>query len=300
MKVKDCDACIGCPQRELRPDNELIPPLMGPSLRLIVDEFPGEDEERVHEPLVGSRGRIFMGLARKAGVSRAEVSIVNVISCRPVGDVYPKDHKITEHCVAHHLKPVLDARPWTRIDAIDEHSLRVLTGKVEGIMKWRGSPLPLSGETRPRVIGVLDPLYLMKDSGMIPSFVSDLAKSVRVPEQHYNLQPTMEELDAFHPDILYTDIETNRWTGEITMVGIADRPYHVMVMPFRGPYIGQLKRIFLEAKQIVNQNIIAFDLPHLATAGVVVRPDCKIWDIMLLHHLVEPNAPHDLEYIASL
>lgn len=285
---------------------------MGPSLRLVVAEAGGEQEELNGTPLIGPSGKVFDMLLRKAGVYRDQVSVANTLSCRPPNNIYPTDAAarqyctdteaatIVKHCFEHHLAPVLQARPWERIDAIGDKSLRVLTGKTDGIMKWRGSPLPLIGQKTPKVIGLLHPSYLMRDAGMIPSAISDLAKTINVPPQHYNLQPTLEDLEGFHPDILYTDIETNRFTNQITMVGIALGPHRVIVVPFQGAYIAQLKRIFLEANQIVNQNIIAFDLPILAENGIHIHPDCKVWDIMLLHHLVAPDEPHDLEYIATI
>lgn len=311
MLVKDCNACNGCRLQALFPNRNLVPPQMGPSKRLLIGEAAGADEEIEGKPFVGASGRMLDSFLRKAGVQRGLVTIANTLSCRPPDNAYPTDEsgrayctkeegdEIVQHCYEHHLKPLLDSRPWERIDAIGAHALEVLTG-LKGIMKWRGCPLPLKNEEKPRVMPTLHPMYLMRDQSMIPAMISDLSKGVQVPPQHYTTQPTLEELELFHADRLTFDIETNRFTGQITMVGIAREPYHVLVVPFRGAYIAPLKRIFKEAKEVVGQNLIQFDLQVLKLAGIEVDPKAQIWDIMLMHHLLHPDEAHDLEYIASI
>jgi uracil-DNA glycosylase family 4 len=295
-------------------DKTYIAPIWGPSNRLAVAEAAGAEENAAGLPLVGGSGKIFDSLLRKSGIRRDDISIINTLPCQPPNNLYPTDPAARVYCTSaegqeavaysykHYVEPVLKARPWTRIDAIGEKSLRLLTGKTEGIMKWRGCPLPLKGEDKARVIAILHPAYLMRDSAMIPATISDLTKGVQIPPQHYNTKPTVEDLEGFNARTLILDIETNRFTQQITMVGIADarRAYHVVVVPFHGAYIAELKRIFLEAEELVGQNIIGFDLDHLATAGVKVNPSAQIYDIMLMHHLIQPDAPHDLEFIASI
>jgi len=315
MKVKDCVACEQCPMRAKFPENNLVPPQMGPSLRLVIAEAPGAEEAIEGKPLVGGSGRIQDSLWRKAGVQRDQLTILNTVNCRPPNNAYPtskearsyctesEGREIVSHCFQSHVKPVLESRPWDRIDAIGNESLKLLTGKTEGIMKWRGSPLPLKGETKPRVIGTLHPSYLMRDSARIPDTISDIQKGIQVPPQYYNTHPTVEEIQAFSPKQLVFDIETNRYTEQITMVGVSDfgNPYHVIVVPFAGIYIAELRRIFANAEEAIGQNIIQFDLPRLADAGVVISPDCQVWDIMLMYHLIAPDsAAYDLEHIASI
>jgi hypothetical protein len=50
------------------------------------------------------------------------------------------------------------------------------------------------------------------------------------------------------------------------MVGLSDKPYHVTVVPFRGPYIGALKSVILTCESIVGHNVIMFDIPRLFQA----------------------------------
>ena len=313
MKVKDCEKCNGCPMQRLFPENNLVPPEMGRGNRLVVGEAPGEEEAAQQRPFVGGSGRIFNMLLAKAGIKRDELTILNCIQCRPPNNIYPTDaaargyiskqdgEAAVSQCYREHVAPVLASRPWTRIDAVGEKSLRELTGKTDGIMKWRGSPLPLIGEDKEKVIGICHPSYLMRSQELIPATISDLKKGLDVPPEYYNLRPTVEDLDAFmDAPILCADIETNRRTNQITMVGLATRPFYVTVVPWSGRYISALKKVFASAKEFVGQNCVHFDIPFLEANDVKFDKLEQVWDIMLMHHLVQPDLPHDLEFISSI
>lgn len=334
-------------------ENTFVPPSMGPGLRLLVAEAPGFEEQQQGRPLVGGSGKMMDNLLRKAGVNRNELTVTNTICCRPPNNVYPTDagarsyiseddaRLAVEHCFRSHLKPVVASRPWERIDAIGEKALRVLTGKTDGILKWRGSPLGLASrvcdsvqsgsgarEVHPdaghisvvapsselgrkyndnnnhsltTVIPTLHPSFLMRTQYLIPAAISDLKKGTQTPPEFYNLEPTIEEVEAFcNSEVLCFDIETNRFSGTITMVGLSVRPYHVTVVPFRGAYIAALRNVFSTAKSVVGQNCIGFDLPVLSRNKITIADSCQVWDIMLMQHLLQPDMDHDLEFISSI
>jgi uracil-DNA glycosylase family 4 len=114
----------------LFPDNLFVPPKMGTGNRLVVAEAPGETESIEGIPLVGSSGKIFDSLCRKAGISRDSLTITHTILCRPKDNIYPTDDKaraycsekegneIVSFCYERHLKPLLEARPWNRLDGL--------------------------------------------------------------------------------------------------------------------------------------------------------------------------------------
>src|SRR6266850_4346972 len=294
-------------------EQNLVHPQMGPTLRLAIAEAAGKEEAAAGQPLVGGSGRVMNMLWGKAGIKRESLTILNTINCRPPNNIYPTDpaarRYISEQdgkaavsqCYRNHVKPVIDSRPWTRFDAIGEKSLRALTGKTDGIMKWRGSPLPVIGELKERVVGVLHPSYLMRDQSMIPATISDLKKGLDVPPEHYNLEPTVDDVYSFiGSKVLCFDIETDRRTNKITMVGLATHPYYVTVVPWSGNYIGALMQVFASAEELVGQNLVSFDIPFLERNEVRFDGLKQIWDIMLLQHLVQPDMGHDLEFISSI
>jgi uracil-DNA glycosylase family 4 len=290
-----------------------VPPQLGPSLRLAMARDPGEDENEQLVPLVGAAGKFLNKLYYKAGVQRDQLTVLNCRQCRPPNNIDPlssaarfyiseeEAKKATEQCWKNHVEPTLRSRPWERIDALGGEALEALTGVKGGLLKWRGSPLPVRGELKTRVVGTLHPSYIMQyGQGMIPVVISDLKKGTNIPPEYYNLAPTLDDVASFRSKRVCFDIESDIKTGKTTLVGLSDRPFHVMVVPFRGAYIKELERVFREADEVIGHNIISYDLPHLKDEGIEIRQECQIWDTILMHHLVQPDNDHDLEFVSSV
>jgi DNA polymerase I-like protein with 3'-5' exonuclease and polymerase domains/uracil-DNA glycosylase len=257
------------------------------------------------------------GLLAAAGLRDSECSRANTLGCRPPDNVYPTDaaardyissedaHRAVEHCYEAHLKPVLLDRAWERIVPLGDKALHVVCdvpdGPGNGIMRWRGSPLPVRAleDKRPRAVATLHPAFLARSQELMPAVVNDLRKSLQSPPEYYNTHPSLDEVRAFVATAFAADIETIRGTGQITMVGLSDRLYHAICVPFEGAYINELKRIFAAATLVVGHNCLQFDLPILREQGVDVPAGCQILDTMLLQHLLQPDLPHGLDFLGS-
>lgn len=308
--------------QRLFPENAFVSPAIGPGTRIICAEAPGEQEAARGEPLVGPtggwlRGRYdedrkewFGGLLGRAGIRDSECSRINVLNCRPPQNIFPSDgtylppseaQAAISHCLNAHVWPVLRGRAWSRVDILGEKALRYLTGRTEGILLWRGSPMaiPAMGP-EPVAVPTLHPAYLARDQAMIPAVISDLKKRAIVPPEDYNLRPGLDEVRAFSATHFAFDIESDRSTGAITMVGLSAQPYTAICVPFAGAYLQELKRIFRAAELVVGQNCLQFDLPMLAANDVVISADCQVDDIMLMQHLLQPDLPHGLAFIGSI
>jgi uracil-DNA glycosylase len=70
---------------------------------LLVGEAPGGSEDRQGRPFVGRAGRLLADLLERAGLTREEVYVTNVVKARPPGNRDPRADE-----VAHHL-PWLEA-----------------------------------------------------------------------------------------------------------------------------------------------------------------------------------------------
>lgn len=298
--------------RKLFPANTFVPPKRGTGDRLVIAEAPGQEEQIMGEPLVGGSGKLFDGLCSKAGVSRDSLTLINTIQCRPPDNVYPLASEARQYiskadadtavaqCYRQHVKPVLTGHAWKRIDILGDRSLAAVTGK-SGIYNWRGlitEAIDLPGQEI--VVPTIHPAALMRDQSMLPVVVSDLKKSLVQPPEHYNVYPSLQDVKNFQATTFCFDIENNQFTGEVYMVGLSDRSFNAICVPFKGPYIAELRRIFQAAKAVIGHNIIQHDLPHLGRAGVVLNPESLIYDTILMHHLVQPDLPHDLEFVASI
>lgn len=293
------------------PDNTFVSPKEGWGNRLVVAEAPGEEESIKGEPLVGGSGRFFDVMASKAGVKRAELTIINTIQCRPPDNVYPTDaaarkyiskddaHRATSQCYRNHVVPVLRSRHWERIDILGEKPLTTLCGKY-GVSHWSGSPLAVPDSLDPGktlAVPTFHPAYIARDQSMLPKVVNDLAKGNVPPPEHYDLYPSLDKVQAFDAKEFAIDIESDIKTGKIFLVGLSSKLYHSMTVPFKGAYIGELQRIFRNAEVIIGHNILQFDLPKLREEGVSFSG--HVWDTMLLQHLCFPDFPHDLEFVSS-
>jgi uracil-DNA glycosylase family 4 len=295
--------------RQRFPNAKFVPPQIGSSLRLGVGEAPGQTEEEEGIPFCGSAGAWLDSMYRKAGVRKDEVTLINTIQCRPPQNLYPTDaaarsyipeaeaRQAVEHCMAAHVRPLLNSKPWTRIDTFGEKALREITGKEGGVMQWRGSPLPVKGEQQTRVVPTIHPAFIARDQSLIPVVINDLKKNPQAPPEFYNLTPSLEDVQKFTATEFACDLECDMHTQRITVVGFSAKPYHAIVVPFQGAYIPEIKRIFNAAKLVFLQNGLQFDVPLLEDNGVKTAAD--IIDIMLGHHLLFPDLPHDLEFIAS-
>lgn len=134
---------------------------------------------------------------------------------------------------------------------------------------------------------------------MLPAVVSDLRKSTNIPPEHFNVRPTLDDVKAFAATEFAADIECTIPENRITMVGLSDRMYHAICVPFEGVYINELERIFANAKRVIGHNIVSFDQPHLEAAGIAFSKDCEIFDTILGQHLLQPDLPHGLDFLGS-
>jgi DNA polymerase I-like protein with 3'-5' exonuclease and polymerase domains len=151
-------------------------------------------------------------------------------------------------------------------------------------------------------LATIHPAALMRDQVLLPVVINDLRKSLQQPPENYILHPSIEQVRAFTATEFAFDIETAYWFGDaarITMVGLSDRLYHAMVVPFQGEYVRELKRIFRAARAVIGHNSIQFDMPILRDNGVILSGECQEFDTMLLQHLRFPDLPHDLEFVGS-
>ena len=305
----------------LFPNNHYVPPQFpepGKDLvRLVIAEAPGQEEHDQGVPLVGGSGRIFNKLLSRVGIDRDGLTIINCINCQPPNNVFPTDpaakqyiskseaNQAVSHCNRVHVRPLLDSRNWRRIDLLGDKPLRIIANKDGGVFKWRGSPLVISGTNRSfRGLATLHPAYLMRDQEMLPVAANDLIKSLDEPPEYYNPFPSLEDVQRFVSTRFAFDIECTRYkalgeTAPADLVGFTDEANHAICVPIRGAYVSEVKRIFANAKEVIGFNCLQFDLPKLRDAGIKIRPECVVHDVMLQQHLLFPSLPHDLEFVGS-
>lgn len=118
---------------------------------MFIGEAPGANEDRQGRPFVGAAGQLLTELLRKAGLSRDEVYITNVVKCRPPGNRDPRPDEIAA------CSPYLDAqikiiKPRI-IVTLGRHSTKYLLRKggvnISGITRVRGKTFKIEIEGIP-------------------------------------------------------------------------------------------------------------------------------------------------------
>lgn len=301
--------CESCPISQFT--EGYVPPKRAFPAQLIVGEAAGEAEAEKGEPFVGGAGAWLDGMLRQARLKREHFNIINTIGCRPPGNVYPGDPDWTatdwrtaraaiEHCRQHHLLPFLKTRDWQKVIALGGKALEATTSR-NGIMLWRGSPLQANwkaADAAPCVMPTIHPAAIARQATMMSVVVRDLQKPIAVPPENYVLYPTLRELQSYTPSVFAFDFEWDPATGAITMCGISDKSFHAVVVPFEHPYIDWLKRLFENAEAIIGHNIVGADTKYFEQLGWNVR--AKLWDTMLMQHLLQPDMRHGLNFVASV
>lgn len=313
--VKEIPGCQNCPLKTLHPNNTFVEPLIGAGLEVVIGDAPDKTAQAMGHPMVGPT---LSAMFRKAGIEKDDVTLLNVIQCRPPGDIFPTDKKAQAHmtssegqlavatCVKNHVIPMLKSRPWTRVILLGDQPLAWVAAKWASADKWRGSVLavPAIDPDRPLAISTLSPVQVQARQKFFPVVVNDLRKPMSWPEEHYNLFPSVSDVRNFTAKRFAFDIETSYQVDEygkreIYMVALSDQSGRALVVPFTAPYIPELQRIFREARHVVGHNCIQFDIPQLAFYDIDVNPNAAVLDTMLLQHLRFPDLPHDLEFVAS-
>ena len=255
----------------------------------------------------GGSGTWLKILYKNAGVDVADVSIIGTTQCKlPASLTKDEQFQAIEHCRKNYVQPFLESRPWKRVDLFGDAPLKHIAEKEGGVDRWRGSSIAVGAPEvcgdAPNCIPTFSPAYIMRDQSMVPVVINDLRKTPEVEPEHYNIYPSLDDIRNFKYKSFAFDIETNRWDNtQIYMVGLSGKAFEAIVVPFSGEFKEELKRIFAEAEEVIGQNCIQFDLPILAKQGVTIRGprECKVWDIMLMHHLRFPSFPHGLEFIGK-
>jgi len=87
--------CVACPLAEGR-THAVAGEFPAGARLMLVGEAPGHDEDVSGRPFVGRAGRLLDELLDGAGLSRAEVSITNVVKCRPPDNRPPRRAELRE------------------------------------------------------------------------------------------------------------------------------------------------------------------------------------------------------------
>jgi uracil-DNA glycosylase family 4 len=183
--VSQTPGCDGCPMQSLYPTNNFVSPQRpnNPACdlnRLVIAEAPGEKESKEGQPLRGPAGEEFNSLLKSADIPRDGLTVINCLNCQPHKNFFPTDPKArtyiskeqaqiaVDHCIKHHVDPVIRERDWARVDLLGVKALRLVAKiKKGGISKWCGRSVDIerAGLAPVKGMPLYHPSYLLRPWG---------------------------------------------------------------------------------------------------------------------------------------
>lgn len=295
----------------------------------IFGESPGAVEVATGKPFVGPAGSFLDRALAKGMIQRRNVWIGNVICCQPPNnDLSSPDGRLAVECCRPGFEAELKIvmRTARVVMPLGNHAMDALGLPNAGITRARGSVylLPKVGKRQPVAVPTFHPSYIQRGNFKeIPTWVQDFVKArelatgpaYKPPKERFNVRPSLGDLEAFRDrtrnTLVGVDIETTGLrpgASQIVVVGLAESAESAISVPFlsnggalywRGtePAALELLGSVLKTSPTIFQNA-AFDIPHLAHAGLVVGN--LRHDTLVLHHDIHPELPHRLDYIVSI
>ena len=216
-----------------------------------IGEAPGQTEEQLRRPFVGSAGQLFDKLLHTAGINRSQCRIENVMQVRPPGnDIgyyidfgkkgYPRKPEFDEHAAA--LIERLKGCTANVFVPLGNTPLYVLTG-LTAISKRRGSILSSEVLGGRKVIPTVHPSAALRQFLLTHQIGYDLRRvleqsafpEVTLPQRELLTMPSYAQVLSFIEDaerhsVIAADIEVKG--NEISHISIALNPMLCMSIPF--------------------------------------------------------------------
>lgn len=316
--------CRICPLRD-RPRVWSEYPSEGKPQFLAIGESPGAEEEVERRPFVGPAGRLLNHVLHEAEINRPRLWVTNLISCRPPdNDLSSFEGQEALKCCAPGLKAEIAAAKKAGVKLIVPLGTKPASafGIPDGITRARGSVYQSDGLV---VLPTFHPSFILRgafkeESTWIGDFIKarDISKNGwKPPTENFDLFPTLSSLQTFieealaSKDAVAVDIETTGLSpdsGRIVVIGLG-LPSRVCVVPFLkkgglaywkpseyNAVLSLLHRLF-KAKELIFQNA-PFDVSWLIKNGFPITRAPH--DVLLMHHVLHPELPHNLSYIVSV
>ena len=306
---------------------------------VILSDAPGSEENSAGEPFVGPAGRWLKEAVKRTDLPYYTLHKTHVLSCQPPGSDIQSSEALEAQAMCRpgmwEELQALNENGAKVLVPLGSTALKAV-GLDGRINKLRGSVFPMkwhkgrlvqveSGDYDYLVVPTYHPSYIMR--GMIKeetTWINDLIKAFeyartdyKPPKENFMLFPTakeivkkLTELSKTKP-LLGVDIEATSLVSHnasIIMVGLAWSEEDAIVVPFIGTQggviwkseereaIDKALRKVLEVCPTMYQNGL-YDTRVLEANGYPVK-NVK-HDVLLLHHCINPELPHNLGYIVS-
>ena len=240
----------------------MTPNEIKPCKLAVMGEAPGKTEEEQGRPFVGFAGQLLFSVLGSNGISRNEVSILNVSQHRPLSNDFNRfewsDPEV-QLGVATALAELETVKPNVVL-ACGNAAFHLLTqGNVAPpnrrghdwplkISNYRGSVVPGFYPFAPKIVASFHPSAILRSYGDLPLFKFDVARAAKqaqtstlpVIERRYEVQPTVgyivSQLARIRQERLEISIDIEGGVGNITCIGVATNAVDAFIIPFGERY----------------------------------------------------------------
>ena len=163
-------ACVACPLSQTR--IQAVPGDGPVTARIMaVGEAPGETEDRVGKPFVGSAGQLLTKLLESVGLQRSDLYICNVLKCRPPGNRDPLPEEV-EAC-AHFLDAQVELIRPDVILLLGRHALQRILPGAPGISRSHGTRIRDRGRL---YVPLYHPAAALYNGSLLATLQEDMGK----------------------------------------------------------------------------------------------------------------------------
>jgi len=275
---------------------------------------PGASESTAKIP--GILGFYLQKVLGKFNLKISDVHTTYSVLCRPTEKVKPKVYKEAQACCAPRLENELCRLKSTPIVTMGNLALSSVTDKGS-TDDWRGFPLESKLPYKTQVLPTYSPIRAHSNPALMPVMEIDIGRALKVAKGTFEplqfprelIRPDSAMLQALESlakeDYVAVDIETTTLdptVAQITCIGFANDKVAISI-----PWL-DINR----ANPILAHT--ALDL--LADPGVAkifhngvydlfvfrrnkIKIEGPIHDTLLAHHVIAPQVPHDLGFVAS-
>jgi uracil-DNA glycosylase family 4 len=138
---------------------------------VFVGEAPGEEEDMQGRPFVGRAGKFLDRMIQRAGLSRRDVFICNVLKCRPPQNRDPDPAEV-EMCKSYLFAQLELIHPKV-ICALGRHAYNTLMGVDARITKIRGQFTEYNGI---KLLPTYHPSFLLRNQERVREAFEDMEK----------------------------------------------------------------------------------------------------------------------------
>ena len=283
---------------------------------MVIGEAPGRKEDQYERPFIGQSGQLIRTELGRAGLD--SLYITNAVKCRPPDNRTPTAAE-AKACRQYLDEEIRRIKP-KYVVALGALASKTVLKKAK-ITEAHGQLVPMPGFTG---MPVFHPAYALRDMSKLPAIKNDLQRLKRTidgeeigEEVKWNVVTAktlkwfireFQESDEFSFDVETSSLNWFDPTQTIRCLGIGleKRSWVIPLDMPNSPYYGQLDAalplmkilaVLARGKSAVGQNA-KFDNHWLRVKfGISFYLD---FDVMLAHHILDENQPHDLEYMARI